>query len=396
MDFRLHYTQEQEEFRAEVKAWLQDNYPPGLKPTHMDEMTEEIDRLLREFRLRLGKKGWLVPRYPREYGGGGLSKDQAIVLDEEIWELDLPISSDLGIPMVAPALMAWGTDEQKQRLLPPILRGEVTTWQCFTEPEAGSDAANQKTTAIREEDHYTVNGQKVMVGDFGDVDFLYIMAVTDRSAPRHHNLGVFLVPADLPGITIENMEILTGGTKRQIFFDNVRVPASQRIGEENNGWQVSQTTMDVEHGAGLGGWGRFGQRDRLVDGLLDYCREAKRNGHPLSSDPDIQSILVDVYIESEVERLLGLRNWWMLNSGAPMTHEGLQYWLMEKLRWPRLAGHILRILGPYAVTTDPRWRPLQGALEHYQRLRFIIHAGGTAEVLKVIMARILGIGRVKW
>ena len=395
MDFRMQYTKEQKEFRKEVKAWIRENYPPELVPTHMDEMTEKIDHLLREFRRKLGQKGWLVPRFPKEYGGGSLTMDHAIVLEEELWELDLPISSDLGIPMVSPALWAWGTEEQKRRLLPPILRGEATTWQCYTEPEAGSDAANQKTTAIREGDFHILNGQKIFVGDFGDVDFLYILAVTDRSAPRHHNLGAFLVPANLPGITIETLEIVTGGTKRHIFFDNARLPVSQRIGGETNGWQVSQTTMDVEHGGEIGGLGRLGQRDRLVDRLIAYCKETKRNGQPLSKDPDIQRTLVDVYIDSEVERILGMRNWWMINARVSMVQEGLQYWLMEKLRWIKLAGQILQMLGPYAMAADPKWSPLKGDLERYQRLRLITHSGGTPEILKLIMARILGISRVR-
>jgi alkylation response protein AidB-like acyl-CoA dehydrogenase len=392
MDFLMHYTAAQEEFRREIKAWIRENYPSQLRQCFCyEDMNENVFALVREFRRKLGQKGWLAPLYPREYGGGGLTAEHAIVLDEELWELDVPMIGDLGVRLAAPAISVWGTEEQKRRFLPPILRGEVITWQCFSEPEAGSDEANQKTTALRDGDFFVINGQKTFIGEFGDVDFLYTLAVTVPSAPRRLNLGAFLVPANLPGITIQAMRICAGGEKRQIFYDNVIVPASQLIGKETDGWQVSRTTLDLEHS-----WlGMFIPRDRFVEWLFTYCRETKRNGQPLSKDPDIQQTLVEIYIDAQVERLLGMRMWWMFSAGRPITYEGTQLALYMKLRATKLAKQMVQILGPYSLTTDPKWRPVKGRFEIFQRLSLLVHAGGTPEILKLLMARDIGIGKVK-
>lgn len=392
MDFQMHYTKEQEEFRKEVKVWIEENYPPELKPLFgFEDINENIFKAVREFRLKLGKMGWLAPIYPKKYGGGGLTVDHAIVIDEELWQLDVPMIGDLGVRLAAPAISVWGTEEQKAQFLPPMLRGEVITWQCFTEPEAGSDEANQKTTALRDGDSYIINGQKIFVGEYGDVDFLYTIAVTVPTAPRHHNLGAFIIPANLPGITIQTMSVCAGGMKRQIFFEDVRVPESQLIGKETDGWQVSRTTLDLEHS-----WfGVFVPRDRWVEWLFRYCKETDRNGKPLSKDPDIQRTLVDIYMDSEVERLFGMRMWWMANAQQPMSFEGMQFGVYMKLRATKLAKQIVQILGPYTLVTDPIWSPTMGRFEIYQRLSLLTHGGGTPEILKLLMARDIGIGRTK-
>ncbi len=243
MDFETHYTEEQKRFREQVQAWLQDHAPSVEGARDEADMTEDQRQELREFRRNLGAKGWLAPTWPKEVGGGGLTPADAVVLNEEIALRNLPLPYDLGLRLGAPAIMVHGTEEQKEEFLPAILQGEITTWQVFTEPEAGSDLASLKTRGARDGDEYVVNGSKQFVGHVGSrPDFLYTLVNTAPEAPRHENISAFLIPAGLPGVSIVPMD-LVGGAKQFVFFDNVRVPRKYLIGQENKGWMIVNTTL---------------------------------------------------------------------------------------------------------------------------------------------------------
>ncbi len=279
MDFEPTYTPEQEEFRQEVRGWLAENVSPDIAhPPDSINITEEQYQLRRGLGRKLGEKGWLWATAPEEYGGGGLSLDHAVVIEEEVdsYGLTVPPYYDSGGRLGGASIMVWGTEEQKQTFLPPIFRGEVRTWQLLTEPEAGSDLANAKMSAERDGDDYVINGQKIYVGSSLGCDYMWTITCTDNEAPRHQNLGWFMIPATLPGITIQPMELLISGgesgagsgVKNTVFFDNVRVPAFNLIGGENEGWKVATTHLELEHGTG----GRIA-RNWLVDHLFEYCRE---------------------------------------------------------------------------------------------------------------------------
>ncbi len=213
MDFSLDYTAEQERFAGEVREWLDKNIPHGLLTIRdPNKMNADQWNLRRDFVRKLGQRGWLYPAYPREYGGGGLNTDECYVLTVELSEkgLGLPPLYDVGV-LAAPAVLACGTEEQKQRLLPPIFKGEVLTWQLFTEPEAGTDEANQQTNALRsasEKEYFIINGQKIFVGSFpSKPDQFFLLTRSDLQAPRHKNLCMFLIPANLPGIEVQPLDL---------------------------------------------------------------------------------------------------------------------------------------------------------------------------------------------
>jgi len=400
MDFEPTYTPEQEEFRQEVREWLAENVSPDIAhPPDSINITEEQYQLRRGLGRKLGEKGWLWATAPEEYGGGGLSLDHAVVIEEEVdsYGLTIPPYYDSGGRLGGASIMVWGTDEQKQTFLPPIFRGQVRTWQLLTEPEAGSDLANAKMSADRDGDEYVINGQKIYVGSSLGCDYMWTITCTDNEAPRHQNLGWFMIPADLPGITIQPMELLISGgesgagsgVKNTVFFDNVRVPAFNLIGGENEGWKVATTHLELEHGTG----GRIG-RNWLVDHLFEYCRENQRNGQPLTKDPDVRDKLIDIYVEAEIARLFNLRNYWMRHSKAEITYEGPQASYWRKMSGLRMSQSILDILGPSALTFDPQWGAAEGHMEAHQRSAIVaIHPGGTADIQKLIMARRIGIGR---
>ncbi|HAI08000.1 MAG TPA: hypothetical protein DCM17_01615 [Dehalococcoidia bacterium] len=400
MDFEPTYTPEQEEFRQEVKEWLKENVSPDIShPPDSINITEEQYQLRRALGRKLGEKGWLWATAPEEYGGGGLALDHAVVIEEEVdsYGLTVPPYYDSGGRLGGASIMVWGTEEQKQTFLPPIFRGEVRTWQLLTEPEAGSDLANAKMSAERDGDEYVINGQKIYVGSSLGADYMWTITCTDNEAPRHQNLGWFMIPADLPGITIQPMDLLISGgeagagsgVKNTVFFDNVRVPAFNLIGGENEGWKVATTHLELEHGTG----GRIA-RNWLVDHLFEYCRENKRNGQPLTKDPEVRDKLIDIYVEAEIARLFNLRNYWMRHSKADITYEGPQASYWRKMSGLRMSQSILDILGPSALTYDPQWGAADGHVEAHQRSAIVaIHPGGTADIQKLIMARRIGIGR---
>ncbi|MCS5657248.1 MAG: acyl-CoA dehydrogenase family protein [Dehalococcoidia bacterium] len=400
MDFEPTYTPEQEEFRQEVREWLKENVSPDIShPPDSINITEEQYQLRRALGRKLGEKGWLWATAPEEYGGGGLALDHAVVIEEEVdsYGLTVPPYYDSGGRLGGASIMVWGTEEQKQTFLPPIFRGEVRTWQLLTEPEAGSDLANAKMSAERDGDEYVINGQKIYVGSSLGADYMWTITCTDNEAPRHQNLGWFMIPADLPGITIQPMDLLISGgeagagsgVKNTVFFDNVRVPAFNLIGGENEGWKVATTHLELEHGTG----GRIA-RNWLVDHLFEYCRENKRNGQPLTRDPEVRDKLIDIYVEAEIARLFNLRNYWMRHSKADITYEGPQASYWRKMSGLRMSQSILDILGPSALTYDPQWGAADGHVEAHQRSAIVaIHPGGTADIQKLIMARRIGIGR---
>ena len=186
MDFEPSYTREQEDFRQEVRQWLKENVPPDIvHPADSADLTYEQYQLRRQLGRKLGEMGWMWPTAPKEYGGGGLTLDHAVVMEEEsdAYGLTLPPYYDSGGRMGGGTILVWGSEEQKRYFLPKIFRGEVRTWQLLSEPEAGSDLANVKTTARRDGDGYIIDGQKAFVGSAFGCDYMWTLTCTDPTAP---------------------------------------------------------------------------------------------------------------------------------------------------------------------------------------------------------------------
>ncbi len=399
MDFAIEDSVEESAFREEVRAWLQENIPAGTEyPVDPGDLTLEQYQYRRELGRRLGDRGWLYPNMPTQYGGGDLPVEKVVILNEEMGQagLSLPPYYDAGGRMAAPTILVWGSDEHKDRFQPEICKGKVRTWQLLTEPGAGSDLAGIKMTAIRDGDTYVVNGQKIFVGSSHGAEQSWTVVVTDPNAERHQNLSWLMIPMDLAGITVAPMNLLTAGgeggsgcgVKNTVFFDDVRVPAENLVGGENNGWKVATTHLEMEHG----GAGRLGDR-RVIQEFIDYAK-ADQGGHSLLDSEAAREAIVDLYIESEVTRLFALRNYWMAHTDQPRSYEGSQFSLRRKLSGLDIAEKMLDIAGPYALTNDATYGPLNGALELYGRETITaLHPGATTDIQRVIMSRRIGIGR---
>jgi alkylation response protein AidB-like acyl-CoA dehydrogenase len=401
MEFELRYTPAQEAFRDQVRTWLDENVPDGINIRPRD-MTESRELYLRRraFGRQLGAKGWLYPSADREYGGGGLSFDEIIVLEEETHArgIGLPPYYDSGGKLGSASIRVWGAEEQKRRLLPPIYTGEVRSWQLLTEPGAGSDLAGVKSTAIRDGDSYVVNGQKVFVGSSHGVDRFWILLVTDPGGKRHHNLSWFMMDANLPGVTMQPQYMLSArgegdsdenGHKNSVYFDNVRIPADCLVGGENNGWAVASTHLEVEHS----GAGNI-RRNPIFGQLLAHCRDTRRDGRRLIDDPEVRYKLTLIHRRLEAVRLLSTRNFWMVYSGEKRSYEGPQVSYVRKTTGLWLTKAIMDLLGPEAMTDDPVHGAMDGYAESQQRAGIVeMHPAGTTDIQRVIMARRLGIGK---
>ncbi len=386
-------------FRAEARAWLEANVPPlgeeesgviGLFAEHEDE--EAFLAKARHWQARLADAGWAGITWPTEYGGRGLTPVHEIIWRQEAAHFDLPVGVfGIGIGMGGPTIMTWGTDEQKERWLRPMLRGEEIWCQLFSEPAAGSDVAGLRTRAIRDGDEYVVTGQKVWTSGAHYSKWGMLLARTDPNVPKHAGLSYFIIDMEQPGIEVRPLRQMTGGTNfNEVFFDGARVPVEHLLGAEGMGWSVALTTLMNERVA-IGGYlvGAAGVFDNLRR-MFDRVAE-ERGTHPLA-DPLIRDRATDLYIRGQVLRFMTQRIIAKLAKGEIPSAEGSAAKLGLTSLLSRLANLAIDVqgaagmLGPDDAIDEGRWAL---AFLGYPGMRI---AGGTDQILRnIIGERVLGL-----
>ena len=400
MDFSLPYTEEQERFRKEVRGWLNENVPADLKdPVDSRDFTLELNQRWREVHKALGQKGWLYPSFPKEYGGGGLSGDHETIITEEMDRSGVP--SNFTSDNTLPPMQVWGTDEQKERFLKPIVTGEKTVWNKLTEPNGGADLANVQGTAVRDGDDWLLSGEHVFVSGRGKPGFLLGPMKTDPDAPRHRNLGYFIIPVPdwdpdtgstgLAGLTIKEQNLLNGHDQHNIVLNEVRVPGDHLFGGETQGWQVAGTTMVSEHG----GRGKAFPIDTPISNLINHLGDEKSDGTTVGSDPVLQQTAMNAVVESHVQGLLVRRVYWMYQNRHEISwHSGVAN-VHGRESTLRIESKVREVYGPHALLNshDPD-APHGGQHEVNARNRAgQNHAGGSTNIGKVVLARRIGISR---
>src|SRR3981081_554742 len=295
----LTFTPEQTAFRDELRGWLADN-PPDPKPTEGGEDAEFAWR--REWQRRLYDGGWAAPSWPTEYGGRGASPSESAIYFEEIGRSRVPLSANtLGLLLAGPTLMLWGTPEQKERYLPPILSGEEIWCQGFSEPDAGSDLASLKTRAVKDGDEWVVTGQKVWTSGAHYAKWCMLVARSDSGAAKHKGLTYFLMDMEQDAVQVRPLRQITGEAEfNELFIEEARIPDANVVGGEGNGWKVALTTLMNER-AGLG----FALQIRLRQLLDDTIAAAAERG--LLEDPVVAAKLGEFHLKSEVLRLTAYR-----------------------------------------------------------------------------------------
>ena len=398
MDFSLPYTEEQETFRKEVRVWLEANTTEEMQqPIDANDTTQEMRTFWADKHLELGVKGWLYPTYPKEYGGGGLSADHETILDEEFSRARAPRS--FGNTYSFGSIMVWGTEEQKQKFLVPFMKGEKKTHQRLTEPQGGADLANVQGRAVRDGDDWLLTGQNVFISCWGDEDYYPGVMMTDSEAPRHRNLGFFMVPNNVEGLEIRAMDLLPssgrspGPGQKAIFMDNVRVPADHMIGGDHQGWQVMQTLLEAEHG----GRGRAFPKDDNVDSFVDYVKETKHDGGKLGGDPIVQQATMDAVIDSHVQSLFQRHTYWMYQNRMEMMGENNYTNVHSRESDLRNSRRFRDVMGLYAFLNTREPDAPQGGMHEVNQRSTAgqRHAGGSTNIAKVILARRIGISRTQ-
>lgn len=278
-------------FRVETRAWLEANCPSEMRGGERTEDSicwggrnwEFASDAQRQWMERMAAKGWTVPTWPVEYGGGGLDRAHDKILTEEINRLEVPLPlQSFGIWMLGPALLAFGSHEQKLEYLPPIARGEVRWCQGYSEPGAGSDLASVQTKADSDGDHYIVNGQKVWTSYADQADCIFALVRTDRDAPKHLGISFLLIDMETAGVSTKPIRLISGSSPFcETFFDDVRVPKSNVVGTEHRGWDVAKHLLTHERemisggGAGLLGSRSLGAVISERDGEMDASTRAE-------------------------------------------------------------------------------------------------------------------------
>ena len=396
MDFALPYTEEQERFRQEVRAWLEENIPEYMKdPIDGRDFTEEQYWFWREKHKELAAKGWLFPTFPTEYGGGGLSGDHETIIEEEFDRARVVPHFNGGDTLLFAILLVWGNEEQKQKWLVPLLKAEQIAWQKFTEPQSGADLANYQSRAVRDGDDWVLTGQNVFITGRGSPspDWLFGPMLTDSDAPRHRNLGFFMIPNPSSGLDIREQNLLGGSDQHFVFLDNVLVPGDHLIGGDHQGWQVASTGLEQEHG----GRGQAFTKDEVVDNLVTYVQGTKQNGGTLGNDPVVQQRTMDAYLDAHVGSLFAQRTYWMYTNRMEITYQGNETSVQHREYVLRNAIRAREVMGMHALlgTKEPG-APHGGAQEVSQRsLAGQNHAGGSSNIAKVVLARRIGISRTK-
>jgi alkylation response protein AidB-like acyl-CoA dehydrogenase len=387
MDFR--FSGEEEAFRKEVQEFLAREWTlPEWDPDKAEDW-----QAARDFEKKLVARGWLTMAWPKQYGGLEVSHMTQLIFRDEMAYAGAPIVDGQGIAMVGPCVMVHGTDEQKERFLPPIAKGEVVWSQGFSEPNAGSDLASLQCRAVRDGDDYIVNGQKTWTTAAIRSDWIHVLVRTDPDAPKHRGISYLLVDMKSPGITTQPIVNMTGFAGfHETYFEDVRVPVANRLGEENRGWYAAMTTLSFERSSiGFASGAR-----RTLQELMQYCRETKRDGKPLIDDPRVRRKLASLAIEIDVARLISYNVAWLQGKGqVPIYESSAAKTFTTELR-QRIANAGVQILGLYGqLDESSKWAPLRGRIK-YQYLWTVgetIYAGSNEIQRNIIAQRGLGLPR---
>ena len=377
MEFRL--SNQQEALRREARDWLSGVMRPEMESFPYSE--EERPEELRAFNKLLAAKGWIAPSWPREFGGMELGAVEQLVFGEEMSYWRAPNGGrGPAVGYAGPTIMLAGTPEQKARHLPGITNWDVVWCQGFSEPGSGSDLASLATTAVRDGDDWILNGTKIWTSHGHYADWMYLLARTDTEAPKHRGISYFLLDLKSPGVSFQKLLNIAGRKGfGQYFFDNVRMPNDSLLGEEDRGWYLATTTLDLERSniANAGG------ARRTIDDLCAYLRDSGRDVTTAH-----RHRVAQLAVEVGVVRNLSYRVASMLAAGAVPNQEASLLKLFLSELDQRIANTGLHILGMYGALMpgSPLARlQAQFALTYLTTVPRTI-AGGTSEVQRNIIA----------
>ncbi|VVQ19177.1 Putative acyl-CoA dehydrogenase FadE17 [Pseudomonas fluorescens] len=392
----IEFSPQEQAFRQEVRAFLRDNLP--------GELSERISlgkRLSKTHQVQwmqiLDRQGWLAPGWPVEFGGTGWSAVQKHIFDEECFAAGAPKVVSFGLKMVAPVIIKFGTAEQKAHFLPRILSSEDWWCQGYSEPGAGSDLSSLKTRAVREGDHYVVNGQKTWTTLAHFADWMFCLVRTDPEARQQRGISFLLIDMKTPGITVRPIITLDGEHEvNEVFFDNVRVPVANLVGQENEGWTCAKYLLTHER-TSIGG---IAQNKALLTRLKRIASQEVRDGRPLIEDPLFRAQIAEVDMQLMAAEMSNLRTLAATQNGdVPGAESSFLKIRGTEIR-QAITYLISKAVGPYALPfiedelgygSEPLLYTDYSSAATYQYLdaRKASIYGGANEIQKNIIAKMI-------
>ena len=385
MDFG--WNSEELAFRDKVREFIHGNWN-GADPEEGDGDEAEAWERTRAYQKKMATNGWLTMAWPKEYGGQAASFMEQMIFAEE----SALVGAPGGAGLVGPTLMIHGTEEQKREHLPKIAAAETVWAQGYSEPGSGSDLASLQTRAVRDGDEFVINGQKIWTSGAHHADWIHVLTRTDPDAPKHRGISYFMVPMSTPGISVRPLQQMHGAHGfNETFFEDVRVPAKNMIGEENRGWYVATTTLDFERS----GVGRAAGVEMALTGLLDSLKsDGLPNGGKLSTPQRHQ--IAEWKMEADVGRLIGYRVAWMQSQNLVPNYEASMSKVFNSENTQKGARRAINILGFYGALKPSSPHTVLGGryCQAYMSTVSRTIAAGTSEVQRnVIATRGLGLPR---
>ncbi|MFN0096743.1 MAG: acyl-CoA dehydrogenase family protein [Dehalococcoidia bacterium] len=380
------FTAEHESLRRDVRAFVADAlrlYSGPSRPTSQEDWPGQM-----AFLRQLAGRGWVAPAWPKAFGGQGWSPVSQMIFSEELSYAGAPDAGRVfSVGMIGPTLIVHGSDEQKREHLPRITSGEAIWCQGYSEPGSGSDLASLQTRAVRDGDDYIVTGQKIWTTGAHHADWCFMVVRTNPELPKHKGMSFLLVDMKSPGITVQAIPNLAGFHEfNQVFFEDVRVPVRNRVGEENNGWYVAMTLLDFERS----NVASIAANQRVLDSLAGHLRAAK------CDDKVLRHRLADCYVANEVGRLMSYRTAWMQEAGKVVNVEASVIKVFATELAQRIANAGVNLLGPGGgLLPGSKHAPLGGHLaeEHMEDVSPTIYSGSSEVQRNIIATRGLGLPR---
>ena len=380
MDFREYVigeidTEEQKKFRKELGEWLDKNISPELiESTWILRTTANIPHA-NDFAKKLGEKGWLVPEWPKEYGGAGLPAGYSTIVAEEISKRVLWAPGLLGGltgGVQGPIIMQHGTPEQKKEWLTKIAAGAQFALG-YTEPNAGTDLASLGIRGVKDGSDYIINGSKTFSTGAHFARYHWLAVRTNPELPKHKGVSMIIADLQAPGVTITQLTTIGGERTNEVFYDNVRVPQTNRIGPEGEGWSIIRMALTAERGD----LGTFPWPKILVNDLIQYAKETKRNGKPLSEDPMVRQTLAQLATDVNVLRLYNYRVGWMVDKGLDVSWASSMVKIFESELSQKIANQGMNVMGLYGqLEPGSKYAQLKGNFELAYRAMVVRSFGG--------------------
>ncbi len=383
---QIEFTPEQQALRKEIRNYYKDLLTPDLRARFAEEWEEMGGPVFREIVGRMGADGWLGIGWPKEYGGQGRSPIEQFIFWDETYRARAPLPV-IVVNTIGPTLIQYGTEQQKQELLPKVLRGQLFFGVGYTEPAAGTDLASLQTRAVREGDEYVINGQKVFTTHANDADYIWLAARTDPDARPHAGISILLVPTDAPGFSVSRIRTLGGERTNVTYYENVRVPVSNLIGPENQGWSLITSQLNHERIT----LAIPGLVDRALDDVWDWARKTHVPGDPgrrMLDEPWVQANLARVYAKLEALKLLNWRSAWSVTAGVPNMAEASAVKVMGSELFVEAYRLLLEIVEAAGIVIDGEPGALFGGLLEvaYRGATTYTFGGGVNEVQRDIIA----------